>query len=152
MRQIGEKRAMETIRRIHSSACPFVPQPRSRPLKILQLTGLAERTALIERYAAKLASFTTSAQEDESILSGKRSFFGVAFCEFISAETGRQRCGAPCDERAAHSTLKNHRIGLRDQTAWKTRLLVEFRLLRKRALQPAIDELRATPEGSRDEL
>lgn len=48
--------------------------------------------------------------------------------------------------------FKMNVTGIRDESAWRKRLLVEFRLLRKRALQQALDELRATAEIERSEL
>jgi len=122
------------------------------PISTLDIADPAEQDALQDRYAAKLASFPTSVRDDESVLSGKqRSFRACCHCA-MSAMIMNSQCNALCDKRAAHRPLQNHAPGLRDQTAWKARLLIEFRVLRKRALQQAIDNLRAMPERARDEL
>ena len=65
----GVMRRTATFFHFECSASPLTP------VLALHKTGPAERDALKERYTTKLAAFSTSAREDEAILSGKRRAF-----------------------------------------------------------------------------
>lgn len=90
-RRCGEvKRSGKDTRRITKYRQPrrsphftlFVPTCSATlltPTLALSTTDPAERDALRERYAAKLAAFSTSVQDDESLLSGKRHSFRLFF-------------------------------------------------------------------------
>lgn len=118
-RRCGEvKRNRKDMRRITKNRQPrrsphlarFVPTFSAlslTPTFALYMTGPAERNALRERHAAKLAAFSTSVHDDESILSGKRRSFRLIFNRTRTAKSAKRQCDALCDERAAHRPFKN---------------------------------------------
>ena len=83
---------------------------------------------------------------------GYAVFFLVSFFIIHCLHRQQKISAKHCATNAQLTDLLKNVTGIRDETAWKTRLLIEFRLLRKRALQQAIDKLRTMPEVERNEL
>ena len=101
-------------------------------------TWFAGGEAEVERLQAILASFPTTEKEDEVLLSGAQGWEGQA---------GRVR---RCGDVTLCSLLRTRppicrAIGMDREAKWREATLVEFRMLRKRALRQMIDKLRGVP-------